>query len=656
MLEWLEHGYALPVRSPRRCRIPNKPCSEEDSLFLQQQIQQYLQLDVVEEVSLSKVTCLCPIFVVRGKKPRMIHDLRFVNKFLTAPQIKLEGISTLSQLLRPGDWMVKSDIKSGYHHITIAPESRRFLAFEFQGTIYRWKVLPFGLATAPYVFVKVLRPMLQVLREHNVRCNLYMDDWLVVAESEDLLLQHQRLLWQLSHEMGWALAPDKSVTTPTQQLEYLGFILDTRAAPVLRIPQSKRNELRHSISQLVFHRDRSFTKRRLSQIIGSCVHLTRAWLPAKLLLNSCYRLLNTAPDWNSPLYLTDQVAEDLLWWFNSLKEWDGGQLLDPLPPQISIDTDASPTGWGAILRTQQTSEPLQAAGHWTKELSRSSNNLRELTAVHMALLAFLPQLPDNVSIRINSDNTTTVAYLNKFGGRYQSLDEESRDLYALASQHNWTLSARHVPGVENVLPDQLSRRLDRSDWQLNPALFDLANQLWGPHTVDRFATSVNKLLPRFNSALPQPGAEAVDAFTQSWSDENNWINPPWRLISRVLNKIRRDRAQATLVLPVWTAQPWWPLLTKMLTAPPIPLGRVQGTFLPSLPTAELPEPSRYPHWRAALFRVDGLCVLHLPECRQFTLRSLSTPCLTSSVLWACATSNSCLREALSRCLHLLEWC
>ena len=35
---------------------------------------------------------------------------------------------------------------------------------------------------------------------------------------------------------------------------------------------------------------------------------------------------------------------------------------------------------------------------------------------------------------------------------------------------------------------RLSRELDTSDWQLNPRLFRYLNKLWGPHTIDRFAT------------------------------------------------------------------------------------------------------------------------------------------------------------------------
>nr|XP_006819126.1 PREDICTED: uncharacterized protein LOC102809450 [Saccoglossus kowalevskii] len=51
----------------------------------------------------------------------------------------------------------------------------------------------------------------------------------------------------------------------------------------------------------------------------------------------------------------------------------------------------------------------------------------------------------------------------------------------------------------------------------------MLDKIWGPHSIDRFASCHNAQLPRFNSAAWNPGTEAVDAFCQNWSTENNWI-------------------------------------------------------------------------------------------------------------------------------------
>ena len=94
---------------------------------------------------------------------------------------------------------------------------------------------------------------------------------------------------------------------------------------------------------------------------------------------------------------------------------------------------------------------------------------------------------------------------------------------------------------------------------LTKSFFHL-EELWGPHSVDRFACSYNAKLPRFNSRFLQPGTEAVDAFSQDWSSDNNWLVPPTALIGRVLNHMRDCKAVGTLIVPIWKSAQFWPLL------------------------------------------------------------------------------------------------
>ena len=55
-------------------------------------------------------------------------------------------------------------------------------------------------------------------------------------------------------------------------------------------------------------------------------------------------------------------------------------------------------------------------------------------------------------------------------------------------------------------------------------------------------------------------SEAIDAFTVSWSDENNWLFPPPCLIPRVLQHLKFVKSESKLVVPYWSLAPWWPLL------------------------------------------------------------------------------------------------
>ena len=56
------------------------------------------------------------------------------------------------------DWMGKIDLKDAYLTVPIYKKHRQFLRFKWRGQRYLFKSLPFGLATAPRTFTKLLCP------------------------------------------------------------------------------------------------------------------------------------------------------------------------------------------------------------------------------------------------------------------------------------------------------------------------------------------------------------------------------------------------------------------------------------------------------------------------------------------------------------------
>ena len=87
--------------------------------------------------------------------------------------------------------------------------------------------LPFGLATAPRVFTKVLAPLLANLRSHSISIVAYLVDLLLVDRSITDLNQAIRRTVRYLESMGWILNLDKSALVPVKRLEYLGLLIDT---------------------------------------------------------------------------------------------------------------------------------------------------------------------------------------------------------------------------------------------------------------------------------------------------------------------------------------------------------------------------------------------------------------------------------------------
>ena len=146
------------------------------------------------------------------------------------------------------------------------------------------------------------------------------------------------------------------------------------------------------------------------------------------------------------------------------------------------------------------------------------------------------------------------------GSRHQALHREAILIYKVCHQYSIRLSVEWVSRDFNDLADRLSRVDDPDDYMLDPEIFKQLDQLWGPHTCDRFASMKTKQLPRFTSKFANPGCESIDAFTVSWAGENNWQFPPPHVVPRILRHMGVNGERGTLVIPYWPSAPWWPLL------------------------------------------------------------------------------------------------
>ena len=207
------------------------------------------------------------------------------------------------------------------------------------------------------------------------------------------------------------------------------------------------------------------------------------------------------------------------------------------------------------------------SGHWSRACAKRHINWLELQAVWLTLKHFLPQL-QGTAVDVISDNSTTVAYINKVGGTQSpSLCRLALDVWAWCRQHNIYLVASHLSGDRNVLADALSRRNHRhpTEWTLHNVVTRAIFQRWPTPHVDLFASEKNHKLPVFFSIRPSPSSSGVNVLTQNWECLYGYAYPPTALIPRVLRKLRlQPTAQILLVAPFWPNQPWFRQMTSML--------------------------------------------------------------------------------------------
>ena len=146
-------------------------------------------------------------------------------------------------LIQERDWLVKIDLKDTYFSIPISQHHRKFLCFQFIDKFYQFNCLPFGLASAPWVFTKTLKPIAALGRELGIRMIAYIDDILPLAETKEKARDQASGLLYLLQCMGFTVNLEKTVLEPSQCLEFLGFMVNTTRME-LSLPAQKIQKFR----------------------------------------------------------------------------------------------------------------------------------------------------------------------------------------------------------------------------------------------------------------------------------------------------------------------------------------------------------------------------------------------------------------------------
>ena len=103
------------------------------------------------------------------------ENLKPLNRNIPYEHFKMEGIHMLKDLLKKGDYLVKIDLKDAYLTVPIWHKHQKYLRFLCKDNMWEFVCLPFGLASAPRVFTKLLKPVVAVLRQMGLRIIIYLD-------------------------------------------------------------------------------------------------------------------------------------------------------------------------------------------------------------------------------------------------------------------------------------------------------------------------------------------------------------------------------------------------------------------------------------------------------------------------------------------------
>ncbi|KAJ8913813.1 hypothetical protein NQ315_002719 [Exocentrus adspersus] len=407
-------------------------------------------------------------------------------------------------------------------NVPVDPTNRRYLRFRWEGQLYEFTCIPFGLSTAPFTFTKMIKPITESLRVQGISCISYLDDFLILGKTETECLQNTRTTLNLLQSLGILINTEKSCLQPSRRQKFLGFIFDSHNM-TLELPRDKELKIKKSLN--IFLTKKSSKIRTFAKFIGvllsACPAVKYGWFIEREKFKA---LTLSNMNYDAPMKLSSTILPDLLWWNNIIMNCKNDIKHDSF--QMEIYTDSSLSGWGACTTTEST------RGWWSEQDKKNHINFLELQAVLYGLECFAKTL-QNCNVLVRTDNTTALACINRMGSvQHPYLHELARKIWQLCEARDLFVFASYINTKENWRADYESRSLSTdTEWSLASYAFSRIVETFGRPDIDLFASKISHKCMKYISWFrdPQSVAENTSNVQVLYPGSDNVIRQAFRL-------------------------------------------------------------------------------------------------------------------------------
>ena len=514
--------------------------------------------------------CIMPL-TLEVTKGRLCHDERFLNLFIKDAPFKLDTLQEVPRITRHNDFLIGTDEKSGYDHVFLSESSRSYFGLSYAGWVMRYCTLPFGFKAACFIYQTIGMVLTSYFREMGVPSLQYIDDRLFVLapplnqlEPDDWKERIIYSILELMTRLGYTLSLHKCTFTPTRQLRYLGFIIDTENGS-FKLPQDK--QLSFSLLRESLLERRMLDLRSLQKFSGKCVSMSIAIPGALFFIRETNYAISQAYKNSRLVPLTGKLRQELEFW-RFLDSWEGqSKWRDERHVTLHLATDASQFRWAGILLDENA--PDQPVSDYFGEGDDRAIHLKETQALINTIESLSATL-QNARLYVKTDNKALEAVWKRQGSKRSSFNELLIQLFQLTVKHNLDLHLDYINTKENPA-DAPSRLLTRNDCMLAVSVWEEIESKFGPHSVDLMSLDSNVMKDyqqqplRHFTPWSTPLSAGVDIFAQEVERElNPYVHPPECMIAPLLSFLEERRVPCcTVVLPSPVPKlAWWPKVMR----------------------------------------------------------------------------------------------
>ena len=385
----ITEGYKLPFKSlPPPSWEGNNRSAKEDMPFVRAEMERLEKLGCISRVEEQPYLVLLLSSVFSKKKRIVIDASRALNPFLHHCQVRLQDHREISQFVKNGDWFTVSDLDSGYWHIPVAPDHRKYLGVSIEDEVtkkpifFTWNVLFLGISDAVFIFTAVLKPIRAFVMKQGVPCLIFIDDLLCSGKGQEESIRNRNLLVGVLSQAGFIVSEHKS-KGPAKRILYLGLEICSETKKFF-IPEEKLQKIITEFESLLVVR--RVKLRNMARALGLLQSCSRALGNVVRIKSRClYRWLNELLEnssYNHHFSLSEIEKEEVSFWIKNLRTLNGcffSPKLSSVETYFSVVSDASQDGM--FCYQLETRYEILLRKLFTAQEAKSSSTVREILAL-----------------------------------------------------------------------------------------------------------------------------------------------------------------------------------------------------------------------------------------------------------------------------------
>ena len=147
--------------------------NQEERLQINSEIKEMLRKGAIQKLKSEPGKFLSNLFLVNKKDGghRPVINRKFLNSFIPYQYFKMEGMHLIKDLLQEHDFLIKIDLKDAYFGIPLDKSSRKYIRFQWEGSLYEFLCLCFGLGSSPSDFHKTSEDPNCLIKEDQCKHN-----------------------------------------------------------------------------------------------------------------------------------------------------------------------------------------------------------------------------------------------------------------------------------------------------------------------------------------------------------------------------------------------------------------------------------------------------------------------------------------------------